>query len=121
MPKLPKNMVRRGKAYYLRKQTNRKEVWVPLGSDYRTASAKFRELRDSRAPLKSETVMAIAPRWLESYIGTRRTPENQKKAHQRLRDYVLPVLGSIPISRVRADDVRRLRLDLEAHDLSAQL
>jgi integrase/recombinase XerD len=120
VPKLPKNVVRKGKAYYFRRQVKGKEIWVPLGSNRDRAVTKAKELRDSRTPLKSETFAAVAARWCKLYVAIRRTPENQKKAHQRLRDYVDPVLGPIPISRVKAGDLRRLRLQLDESGLSPQ-
>ena len=114
MPRLPKNMQRRGGAYYFRKQEDGREKYVPLGSDYGIAYAKHRELKASGSSSGSELpVRKVGAQWLSSYVQTARTPENQQKAAQRVRDYLVLFLGEKPIARVTGEDLRSYRLWLE--------
>jgi len=41
MPKLPRNMVKRGTAYYFRQKTGGRSRWFSLGTDYDVACAQI--------------------------------------------------------------------------------
>ena len=60
MPKLPKGLCRKGKAFYYRKWVGGRDVFVPLGSDYEVARLRFGELKKSSRPLVSVTVRELA-------------------------------------------------------------
>jgi len=114
-------MQRRGKSYYYRKQEGGREKYVSLGSDYRIAYAKYRELKASGPSLGSELpVRKVVRQWLESYVKTARSLEGQRKAAQRVRDYLVPFLGEKPIARVTGEDLRAYRLWLEERGISPQ-
>jgi integrase len=118
-----RNLVRKpGRpGWYFRRKVNGKTTWLALGTDYNEACRRVRKLRLSDDPKQSDlTVGVAAERWLANYVATARNPKGQTLAAQRVRDYLTPHLGSLLIARVRADDLRRLRLVLERCGLSVQ-
>jgi len=120
MPKLPKGMCRKGKAFYYRKWVDGRDVFVPLGSDHEVARVRFGELQRSGQPLVSVTVRELAAKWLGTYVATMRTHESRRKAAQRVRDYLLPCLGDKPLSLVKPEHLRAYRLWLEGKPISPQ-
>jgi integrase len=122
MPKLPRGMVRKGRAFYWRKKRAGKQKWYSLGTDYETACRKLRELKSSgSAPDKQAIVLAVARRWLASYVPTSRNAQGQRLARERVQKYLgVADLGLRPIARVRGDDLRAYRLWLEEQGISVQ-
>jgi hypothetical protein len=59
------------------------------------------------------TVAEAAGRWLGSYVDLQRVGQGRRLAEQRVRDYLSPALGSMPLTRLARDDVRTYRLHLE--------
>lgn len=65
------------------------------------------------------TVSEIAASWLAVYVATARNARFAKLTAQRVRDYLVPELGALPIGEVRPSHVRCYRLALEQQQLSA--
>jgi integrase len=63
------------------------------------------------------TIGALAERWLEHAVPTRRNAKGVVLARTRFERYLLPVLGRRVARRLRGDDVRRYRLWLERQGL----
>lgn len=120
MPKLPKGLYRKGKAYYFRKWEGRRDLWIPLGSDYEAACVRLRALRRGQPLLVSPMVRELAEKWLVTYVATMRTPSNRAKAAQRVRDYLGAYLGQKPVSLVKPEHLRGYRLWLEERPISPQ-
>jgi len=73
------------------------------------------------APRRSRsrsTVAEAAERWLQLYVSTARSAKNAGMAAQRVRDFLVPTLGHIPVDAMLPDDVRIYRLDLEKRGLA---
>lgn len=121
MPKLPRNMTKRGSAYYYCRRVNGRRVRLSLGTDYEEACRRLRSLkREDAIPARSITVEEAARRWLSSYVPTVRRSEDQGLAAQRVRDYLAPFLGHVLLSRLTAEDLRAYRLHLQKTHLSVQ-
>jgi len=60
------------------------------------------------------TVEALSRRWLAEYVASKRTPRGRAQAEQQSRDYLLPYLGSVPVSDLKPADIRGLSATLEA-------
>ena len=121
MPKLPRGMCRRGKAYYFRRTRAGREQWIALGSDYQVAYDRFKALRESAVVAQSEmTVLAAARRWVETYCRTARCEQNVAMAKQRVERYLGPFMGPMMLTAVTMDDLRRYRLWLEGQGKSVQ-
>jgi integrase len=114
-------MFRRGKTYYWRRQLDGKRKWISLGQDLKEACRRRRELMNSPVGSGSQApVRKVAKQWLASYVKTMRSPENQRKAAARVRDYLVPFLGEKPIARVTKEDLRAYRVWLEERPISLQ-
>jgi integrase len=120
MPKLPKNMVRRGSAFYLRQVINGRPVRVSLGTDYEEARRRLRSLKTSGVSETTLTVAQGAERWLKSHVATSRREEDWPLAAQRVRDYLVPHLGHLQLNRLTGEQIRSYRLWLDETDLSPQ-
>ena len=122
MPKLPRGMVRKGRGYYWRRTEAGKQKWFSLGTEYRTACQRFKEIKSSNdAPESHMTVTAVARRWLVSYVRTSRNDQGQRLAEARVRMYLAVAdLGLRPIDRVTGNDLRTYRLWLEEQKISVQ-
>jgi integrase len=120
MPKLPKNMVRRGKVFYLRQVINGRLMRVSLGMDYEVARQRLRSLKTSGVPETTLTVARAAERWLESHVATSRREEDRPLAAQRVRDYLVPHLGHQLLHRLTGEQIRSYRLWLDETGLSPQ-
>lgn len=119
MPKRLRGMVKRGNAYYLRLRPQGKEKWISLGSEFSEADLRYRQLKALGPRLiRQPTVKSLSETWVREYVGTRRNQQGQKLASQRLRDHILPVLGNKLLCEVTTADIRRLRVAVEAKDLS---
>jgi integrase/recombinase XerC/integrase/recombinase XerD len=119
MPKLPKNMVKRGSVYYFRQKSAGRVVRVSLGSDYERACRKLRSLKRDGVT-QSGTVEEAARRWLSSYVPTVRREQDRPLAAQRVRDYLNPFLGHFLLAKLTVDDLRAYRIHLEKTHLSVQ-
>lgn len=122
MPKLPKNMFKRGRSFYFRQMVNGRIRRITLGSDYPEALIRLRSLkRDGGVtPCSTATVGEVARRWLSGYVPTVRSDRDQRLAAQRVRDYLEPYLGHLLLSRISPEDIRAYRLHLGKKKLSLQ-
>jgi integrase len=112
---------RKGKpGFYFLQQTAGRVVVRALGTDYEQACLRLRSLKQEAIPLEASTVAAAARRWLSVYVATERRPEDRGLAAQRVRDYLVPVLGSLLLHRLKRDHLRSFRLHLESTHLSRQ-
>lgn len=66
------------------------------------------------------TVAGAAERWLAMYVAARRGRKGQMLAAQRVRDYLVPFMGDMPLAELRKPRIREYRLSLEERDLSLQ-
>ena len=113
MPKMPRNMFRRGKTYYFRQMVGGHRVKRSLGTDYDEASRQLRSLkREGVAPPVPVSVGDAARRWLSSYVLTVRRERDQRLASQRVRDYLIPQLGHVLLHRLSREQLRAYRLHL---------
>lgn len=123
MPKLPKNMFKRGRSFYFRQMVNGRMRRVSLGNDYTEALCRLRSLKldGGVTPRSTATLGEVARRWLSSYVPTvRSSSRDHRLAEQRLRDYLDPFLGHLLLSRITPEDVRAYRLHLQKQELSLQ-
>jgi integrase/recombinase XerC len=56
--------------------------------------------------------------WLALYVATARSAKNMGMAAQRVRDYLVPFMGEVPLENLRPDTVRGYRLYLQDRGLS---
>jgi len=117
MPKLPANLVRRGKKYIYRRMIDGRVVRRSLGSDYQLALARLRSLKVETVP-SSLTVAEGAEQWLGSYVPLHR--KDVALATQRVRDYLVPCLGHFLLHRLSKEDCRSYRGWLEKQGKSPQ-
>ncbi len=120
MPRLPKNMIKRGRAFYFRQQVCGNDQRLSLGTDFDEACRRLRSLKREGVPIASATVAETAERWLSTYVPTARGARDQRLAAQRVRDYLVPSLGHLLLHHLSAEHVRSYRLALERHSLSIQ-
>lgn len=121
MPKLPQNLVRRGKTYVYRAKVNGRSVRVALGSDYEEACRRLRSLKTDVTPAGPEiAVEDAARRWLSIYVATARRERDRPLAAQRVRDYLAPALGHLLLRKLSREQIRGYRLWLEGRELSPQ-
>ena len=125
MPRLPKNVYRRGSRFYFRAKVHGREVRMSLGPNLQEARRRASLLRQ-RLRAKPEglgrtgTVAEFGQRWLAEYVRHRRTEKDQATAGYRFREHVVPVLGDIPLGSVRVDHLLAIRDSLEAKGQSPQ-
>ena len=126
MPRLPKNLVKRGKSYYYREMVDGEVTRESLGTDRDVAVAKLRAKQRSlktgvtQEPLPDVSVEEASRRWLSSYVSTAREAKSQKLAEQRVRDFLVPRLGHLRLCKLAREDIRAYRLWLERRHLSVQ-
>lgn len=121
MPKYPRNMVKRGSAYYFRQMVDGRRVRRSLGTDYDEACRKVRSFKkEGTASLSSITVEAAAKDWLELYIATARNEKGQGIAEHRVAVYLNAHLGPVLLSKLSGERLRGYRLWLEKQSLSPQ-
>jgi integrase len=114
-------MFRRGKTYYWRRQLDGKRQSINLGTDLSEACRLRKELLRSGMVIGSQVpVRKLAKQWLDGYVRTARSPENQRKAAARVRLYLVPFLGERPIARVTRENLRAYRVWLEERSISLQ-
>lgn len=120
MPRLPTNMIKRGRVFYFRQWAGGLDRRISLGSNYEEACRRLRSLKRDGVPQVSETVAEAARRWLSRYVPTVRKERDQRLAAQRMRDYLVPQLGHVLLHRLTAESIRSYRLALERTRLSPQ-
>ena len=121
MPKLPRGMFKRGRAYYVRRREAGRDRWHCLGEDYQVACRKLRELRAGHLPPAVKvTVSAAATTWLDGYVRTARNEKGVKLATRRVELYLSPFFGYRWVGQVTAEDLRQYRLWLEGQGLVPQ-
>jgi integrase len=114
-------MFRRGKTYYWRRQVDGKRRWINLGTDLVEACRLRKGLKHSGVVIGSQVpVRKLASQWLDTYVKTMRSPDNQRKAAARVRLYLVPFLGERPIARVTREHLRAYRVWLEEKPISLQ-
>jgi integrase len=120
MPRLPKNLVKRGGAYYFREQVSGRVRRISLGRDRDIAIARLRSLKTgvTNEPASELSVDEASRRWLSSYVSTAREPKSRKLAAQRVRDFLEPRLGHLRLGSLKREDIRGYRLWLERQELS---
>ena len=67
---------------------------------------------------REQTVAAFLERWLESVLKPRVRPSSYRRAEGIVNDYLIPGAGRRPLSRLNAQDVNDLLLDLGKRGLS---
>lgn len=117
MPKLPKGMVKKGNAYYLRVRKCvdgvRSETTVALGSDLEQARIDYRRMRRrEEESVGQPTLEAFARRWVKEYCGAMRNPKGQKLATQRMEHFVLPAWGKRLLPELTTADIIGLKATL---------
>ncbi|UCE03228.1 MAG: hypothetical protein JSW67_03290 [Candidatus Latescibacterota bacterium] len=96
--RLPKNVYRRGKAYYYRSQAGGQDRRVSLGTDYNQAMQQYARIAWNGGPMPRMTVQAAADRWLETRIATGRNERGQ----QIVRARVAMVFSTLARTRVES-------------------
>jgi len=125
MPRLPKHVYKRGSSFYFRAKVNGREIRQSLGSNLQEARRRapllLQAIRtQAKEPEHSLTVADFSKRWVKEYITQRRNKKEQDLAAQRLRDFVLPILGFYQIREIKTEHLRALRAVVEAKGRSAQ-
>jgi integrase len=116
MPRLMKGMFHRkgSSSFYVRFHENGRDRWKSLGADYEEACRRLRKLRDDgETPVVRITVKQAADQFYESYVKTRRRPEDHQMSRQRLDKYLLEFMGRMFLAKVTKEHVRSYRLWLE--------
>jgi integrase len=88
-----------------------------LGTNYQLALSRLRSLKNEGLPSQL-TLEEVAEQWLTSYVPSQR--KDVSLARQRVRDYLLPCLGHVLLSRLSGEDCRSYRLWLEKQGKSSQ-
>ena len=119
MPKIPRGMFKReGRGWYCRVYAAGRERWVALGQDLPEAVRKFHEYRSGSVVPTKATVAQLSQQWLKNYCATSRSSYNQNQSENRLKRYMLTFMGTMMVSKIGPEDLRRYRLWLEQHELS---
>jgi integrase len=110
---------RRKVKYSERQVLGKKEVWVALGRDYKTACRRLRALKEGEAtevaaPVSSVvppvvTVSELAKLWLELAVHENRNEDGEKLAKVRVQRYLLPALGPVVAASVTPKDATEYR------------
>jgi len=119
MPKLPRNVVLRGNTYYLKIMVKGKVYFRSLGRDLQQAKEKAvvmrGELMSQPAPTPSSpTLASFSARWLEEYVQQKRCEKAAGTAAQLMKDYTLPRLGKLQLTKVTYGDLRQFRAYLDS-------
>ena len=64
------------------------------------------------------SVAQVATLWVSTYVAVARNAKGKGMAAQRVRDYLVPFMGDLPITALTPDGVRRYRLYLHDRDLA---
>jgi integrase/recombinase XerD len=124
VPRPGKNIVKRGDAFYFRFKVKGKSIRRSLGTNLTEARHQAAILRQQlrqgivQPEPADQTLATFSNRWITEYVAQRRNPKGVELARQRLRDYVLPVLGSLEPGQVKTHHLRQLRASCEAARLA---
>jgi integrase len=55
-----------------------------------------------------DTIQGFSGRWLDEYVAQRRRGDGRKLAEQRLKDYILPVVGKLQLEEVGTPELRAI-------------
>lgn len=123
MPKLPRSVYRRGKAYYCRLHLGGRDVRRSLGKNYEEAIDAFRAIKKGDRSLESARIHVrdAVERWLETGVAAARIPSGRRDVASRIHRYAVPHLGERLLCDVRPDDLLALRARLEQDGLEATL
>ncbi len=121
MPKLPTNLVKRGKKYVFRKMSRGKVERIPLGEDKDVALARHARLSSLKTWAGVRlTVGQASEMWLEKYVLTHREPKSYRLASQRVRDYLVERLGHLLLWHLTRRDFDEYLGWLKGRGLSEQ-
>lgn len=125
MPRLPKNIIKRGNRFYYRSREGGIDRRVSLGPNLQEAKRKALLLfagQDRDVPPEPEdncpTVATFSKRWLSEYIRQSRNAGGLDLAERRFKKHTLPVLGDLRLDQVTTTDLRQFRGVLEAKKLA---
>ena len=117
MPKVPKNVYRRGDRYYFRAKIKGREVRKSLGANLQEARRLTLLMKQDlqTTDLKPSVLTAadFSKRWRQEYVAQERNEKGQLMADQRLKDFILPHIGQYRLDAVRVEHMRRLRASIE--------
>jgi len=121
MPRLPKNLVKRGTSYVYRELVDGKVERLSLGTDLDVAKAELARIRSlkSKAGLRL-SVKEASQQWLSNSVASRRGPKGERLASQRVRDFLVPCLGHLLLWRLGRVDLERYLIWLTNEGLSVQ-
>jgi hypothetical protein len=68
----------------------------------------------------NETLGEFMQRWLRTYVITNTTPSTQRGYEANVRRNIAPALGSIPLQKLRPQDIQRLYANMLERGLSAR-
>lgn len=133
MPKNPKNIIKRGKIYYLRQVVGGKSVWKSLRTDRQDEAKrraalikqelKAKRIKEPKQPIASGSQTSFGefgPRWIDEYVQQRRNSKGTFLAQQRLRDFLDPILENLELAAIQVPELRAVRAHCESEGLSAQ-
>lgn len=108
MTKLANVKFRHGAYYLVRRRTGpdgkKHEKWKWLGKSKSEARlARDQLLGYVFGPNESPSLESFARRWLAEYVATERSEKNRRLAEQRMRDHVLPVVGTYSMAELEKD------------------
>lgn len=128
MKKLPNLVFEKGQ-WKFRCEFDGRVIRIPLGTHrgeavrrWKIERARFALLRrtNGKLPDRPPTVSQFArQRWLLEYVPQQRLSKNGVDlSDQRLRDYIEPAIGHLPVDCVGAQQLRAVRLTCEAAGLA---
>jgi len=133
MPKLPRNVRRRGKRYEYRARANGRNIIRDLGEDpqemrrlARLAEEEMRGLRAKPCPRtkrrQAESTVAQfgEQEWLPRYIKRKRNSKGQQIAKSRFQTYIVPCIGHMALTEVTLGDLEVLDASLKEATLTPQ-
>jgi integrase len=110
-----------GGQWIFRARVNGQQVTHPLGADPEAAQqqavqlvAKYQaeRMKKQQRPILG-TVAALAAKWLKDYVPEHRPGlKAQRLAEQRMRDHVLPIIGTVNLSQVRKHHLSEVKASL---------
>jgi integrase len=121
----PENVIRRKSSiFYYRKFEKGRDRWVSLRTkDENLMREKVRQIeralaRGERQILDRRTVAQAMPEYLAAIVSRRHSERDHRVIAQRVRDYVIPYLGSTPLGQVTVGQIEDFRDNLLQHELS---
>ena len=119
MPKLPRNMVKRGKSYYFRQVVGGRVKRISLGTDYDEAHQEFKRLQRDGVRFGPElTVEAASKEWFKTYVPNARNAYGIKQTDDRLERFLIPFMGHLMLHKLGPQNLRSYRLWIERKGLA---